>query len=117
MKGGRGHSNVFIDSFSVGIDELSRKDASNELLVLGIISKAGRFSCFEASDNPTIAATMTRLMHGPLVEKYLPESYKGQMEPGGDARAPDSDTYPWTYVRLTPAGRAALSDLPPDEKR
>jgi len=102
---------MFVDRFSIGLEDLSRKDAANDLIVLKLITDKGRFSCFEASDNPTIAATVTRLMHGPFVESYVPDTYKSKPEPGG-ARAPDYDTYPWTYVRLTAAGRSALGDKP-----
>ena len=97
----------FIDTFSTAIDDLPRADQANQLKVLAVLAQTGRFSCFEASANQTIARTMTALMRGPLVESYVPDSYKSKAESGG-ARGPDRDTYPWTFVRITAAGRAAL---------
>lgn len=52
---------VFIDSFSVGLDDLTKKDQANDEAILRVLRKTKRFSCFEASANPTIASTMTRL--------------------------------------------------------
>jgi len=98
---------TFIDTFSVGLDEMPRRDQRNPLKVLAVMEKAGRFSTFEASANQTIARTVTDLMRGPWVESYVPDSYKGKPEIGGTV-GPDQDTYPWTYVRITDAGYAAL---------
>jgi hypothetical protein len=100
---------MFIDRFSAGLDEMKRADQRDPLKVLAVLAQKGKFSCFEASENATIARTMTNLMHGPLIESYTPDDYKSQPEPGG-ARAPDRSTYPWTFVRLTEAGRKALAD-------
>jgi len=97
---------MFIDSFSVGLDEIPRRQLTVER-VLEVLAKKGRFSTFEASAHPAIARLMTDLMASDLLEKYVPESYRGKLEPEG-TRGPDQDTYPWIYVRLTPASRAAL---------
>lgn len=99
---------MFVDRFSAGLDEMSRKDQRDPLKVLAVLAEKGKFSCFEASENQVIAGTITDIMHGPWVETYTPEQYKGKVEPGG-ARAPDQSTYPWTFVRLTEAGRRALA--------
>lgn len=48
-------------SFSVGLDDLSRKAQADHAVVLNLLRLKGRFSVFEASANPTIAATMTHL--------------------------------------------------------
>jgi hypothetical protein len=93
---------MHIDIFSVGLDEIPRKQVTTER-ILAILHREGRFSCFEASDNPVIARAMTAIMHSNLVQKYVPERYRGKIEPEG-TRGPDQDTYPWTYVRLTPEG-------------
>lgn len=100
---------TFIDSFSVGLDDLPRKEIT-EVNVLRILNEQGRFSTFEASANDTIARFMTRLMKGSLVESYVPDRYKAKPEPGG-AVGYDQDTYPWTYVRLTPAGKKLIGDI------
>jgi hypothetical protein len=99
---------MFVDRFSAGLDEMKRKDQRDPLKVLTVLARTGRFSCFEASENADIAKTMTALMRGPLIESYVPDSYRGKPEPGG-AVAPDQSTYPWTFVRLTEAGKAALA--------
>lgn len=52
---------IYIDEFGVGLDELSSKDQTNKEKVIGILRKNKRFSCFEASANQRIAATMTAL--------------------------------------------------------
>ena len=52
---------TFIDKFSVGIDELPLKDQRNDEAVIAVLRQSKKFSGFEASANPTIAATMTRL--------------------------------------------------------
>lgn len=87
----------FVDRFSVGLDELTRKQQRSTKDVLRVLHQAGRFSQFEASDNDVIARTMTTIMAGDLVEKL-----------GG--------AYPWTEVRLTDKGLALISDPRDDDK-
>lgn len=101
---------MFVDRFSAGLDDMPRKDQRSQIKVLRVLARTGKFSCFEASENQVIAGTVTALMHGPWIERYVPDSYKGKPEPGG-AVAPDQDTYPWTFVRLTDAGREVLRTL------
>jgi len=96
---------MFIDSFSVGLDDLKGSDMT-VANVLRILDREGRFSCFEASANPRIAAMMTNILRGPYVEEHTPDRYKGKIEP--DGRGPDCDTYPWTYVKITDTGRVAM---------
>lgn len=97
---------MFIDSFSAGLDEIPRSKLTKDR-VLQVLNRTGRFSVFEASAYPKIARLMTDIMASDLVERYVPASYRGKLEPEG-TRGPDQDTFPWTYVRLTAAGRAAL---------
>ena len=52
---------VHICNFSTALDGLSRKDQADDEKVIACLRKSGRFSAFEASANPTIARTMTRL--------------------------------------------------------
>lgn len=94
----------FIDAWSVGLDEIPRKQITTER-ILSILQREGRFSTFEASENPAIARAMTAVLdnRNGLVETYLPESHKGKLEPEG-TRGPAFSGYPWTYVRLTKAG-------------
>lgn len=94
----------FIDVWSVGLDEIPRKQITTER-ILTILQREGRFSSFEASANPVIARAMTAILKesAGLVEIYLPRSHKGKLEPEG-TRGPDFNGYPWTYVRLTEAG-------------
>lgn len=52
---------IYIDNFSVGLDELSRKDQANPEKILSVIRETGTFSVFEATDNDVIAGTLTAL--------------------------------------------------------
>lgn len=81
---------VFICSFSSGLDDMPRKDQRDIGKVLRVLDKCGRFSVFEATDNQTIATTMTKLCHSDLIE------------------TDNSCGYPWTKVKLTDAGRKLL---------
>ncbi|WP_261534453.1 hypothetical protein [Burkholderia multivorans] len=81
---------IFIDCFSVGLDDLPKKKQGNIAEVLRVLQKCGRFSCFEASANSTIAATMTTIYQGGYIEtKDL--------------------GYPWTKVKLTAKGLATIA--------
>ena len=53
---------IYIDRFSAGLDELTRKEQRNSEAVLAVLRQAKRFSAFEASDNAAIARTMTMLI-------------------------------------------------------
>lgn len=59
---------MFIDCFSVGIDDLPKKKQRSTVEVLRVLQKHGRFSCFEASANDVIASTMRNICHGGYVE-------------------------------------------------
>ena len=50
-----------VDLFSVGLDDLSRKELRNDEAIIAVLKREKRFSCFEASANPAIAVAMTRL--------------------------------------------------------
>ncbi len=77
-------------TFTEGLDELPRRKQRDTLVVLEHLAKAGRFSVFEATANIDIARTMDRIGRKGLVEFDI------------------SGGYPWTKVKLTPAGSAAL---------
>lgn len=81
---------VHIDRFSVGLDELTRKQQASAVEVLKVLHAAGRFSVFEATDNDVIAKTMERLVHQKLIEV--------DTSPG----------FPWSNVKLTAAGRERI---------
>ena len=87
-----------IDSFSA-MECLTRMQQGQTAIVLRALDRAKRFTCFEASENSVIAATMTRIYQAraPLLE---PET--------------ETDAYPWHRVVLTPHGRsvAGLADPP-----
>ena len=76
----------FVDRFSA-LDDLPAKDRRDVFKVLAALDKVGRFSCFEVDDH--LAGPITRIMKS------------GWVETGGD--------YPWTTVKLTEAGRSALT--------
>lgn len=80
---------MHICTLSVGIDELPRKQQRDPVAVARVIAKAGWFSVFEATANPTIAATMD----------LLTQSGWFTFEDAG---------YPWTKVTLTEAGKKVI---------
>lgn len=86
-------SGAIVCSFSAGLDELTREQASNDATVLAVIDRVGKFSVFEATANPVIAKTMTRLFETGMVEDV-----------GG--------AYPWTHAKLTAKGRAVIEVVP-----
>lgn len=81
---------LFIDSFSAGLDDLTRRQQGDMREVLRCLDKIKRFSCFEASDNKTIANTVTKAFKDGLIEEV------------------GKTGYPWTKVRLTDAGRKLI---------
>lgn len=81
---------VFIDRFSAGLDDLTRKQQASVTEVLSVLDRVGRFSIFEATDNQTIASTMTHISNAGYVELDI------------------SCGFPWTKVKLTDKGRDLL---------
>lgn len=77
---------IHVDTFS-SLPDLTQAQQADRQLVMRLLHKAGRFSCFEASDNPTIAATMTALCKMQIVETDT-----------------ENFGYPWTGFKLTRAG-------------
>ena len=78
---------------SVGLDELTHRQARDRVTVLRVLQRHGRFSAFEASANQSIAKTMDALVASRLIE----------VEPLG---------YPWSRVALTEVGQALLGGSP-----
>jgi len=81
----------FIDRFSAGLDDLTRKQQGDILIVAKTLAQLGRFSAFEASENTTIARTVTHLARNGWFE------------------FDNSCGYPWTKVTLTDAGSSAIA--------
>lgn len=83
---------VHICCHTAGLDELTRREQKDEEKVLQALHKAGRFSVFEATDNPVIANMMEWLLKSGLIE----------VTPKG---------FPWSDVKLTERGleRAGLT--------
>ena len=71
------------------LDDLPKRQHGDVRAVLEALKAAGRFSVFDATQSPTIAATMTRIMRSGLA-----------LDIGGE--------YPWTRVTISPAGEALL---------
>ena len=46
---------------SAGLDDLSHKEQGNRDVVLDVLRRTRRYSVFEATENSTIAATMTAI--------------------------------------------------------
>lgn len=79
-----------IDSFT-SLDDLPRKQHGNPLAVLAALQSAGRFSTFEASEYPRLGSTLTTVLKSNWIERTW-------------------GAYPWTFVELSDAGRAALKE-------
>lgn len=71
---------VHVDRFATGLADLTRRQQRDSDAVIAVLRRTGMFSCFEASDNPDIAATMTRLCKTRLTTDH------------------ESVGYPWTKV-------------------
>ena len=80
-----------ICTFTTGLDELTRKQHADARAVLRVLAEHKRFSVFEATANPTIAATMDRL------------GEQGYIKSAGG-------TFPWCEVEITEAGQAFLDE-------
>lgn len=83
----------FIDAWSVGLDDIPRKQITPER-ILTILQREGRFSSFEASANPAIARAMTTLLdkkYG-LLETYLPRATRGSWSQKARALRPSPVT-------------------------
>lgn len=97
---------AIICSFTAGLDDLPRRQQSNVVAVLRVLKEAGRFSVFEASANQTIATMMSRLCH-----KGYSEIRNGtRFDYGKLIETDKSDGFPWTKVKLTPAGERLLEE-------
>lgn len=81
---------VFIDCFTVGIDEIPVKLRRHYPTVLKILDEYKRFSVFEATANQAIARTMTELCAG------------------GYLTTDNSCGFPWTNCELTELGRKVM---------
>jgi len=81
---------VFIDRFSVGIDELSARSQRNPVRVLRMLHRAGRFSVFEATANETIANTVQWLFDN------------------GYFTTDNSSRFPWSKVVVTAKGKSLI---------
>jgi hypothetical protein len=84
---------IHICCFSTALDEMPRKKQADLTEVLKVLAVAGKFSCFEASANPAIAKTMTRICQEGFVETDI------------------SCGFPWTRVTLTEKGKLAAEGL------
>lgn len=77
---------TWIDTFSVGLDELPRRKQRSIVEVLKVLHAAGEFSIFEATANQDIARTMDEIVACKLIT------------------TDNSCGYPWTKCTLTEAG-------------
>ena len=102
---------IFVCSFSAGLDEMPRALQANAVAVLAVLKKAGRFSVFEATANDTIARMMTRLCY----KGYSTVRDGVRTDYGRLIETDNSCGYPWTKVKLTPAGERLLSESTPTE--
>lgn len=90
---------VFLDRFSSGLDELTRRQQADVGEVLTVLDREMRYSVFEATENQTIAKTMDRIIAEELIT------------------TDNSCGYPWTRCELTDAGREYLKRHPEKPKK
>ena len=97
---------AIVCTFTSGLSDMTRKQQRDHVAVLRALKSLGRFSVFDASANTVIATTITRLMTKGLTIRKADgtETVYGQLleSTGGE--------YPWTTVKLTPAGEQLLKD-------
>lgn len=96
---------VYIDCFSAGLDDLTRKQQADHIEVLRVLARTGRYSIFEATENEVIARTMDRLLWKScrtVVGGVRMFNGRGLLltRIGGQ--------YPWVEVALTEAGKRLL---------
>jgi hypothetical protein len=103
-----------------GLDELTQAQQASDMEVLRVLESAGRFSVFEATDNPVIAATMDRIMGGAYFDHidnpcpFCPQygercNHPVDQPPVYLRRTAEPGAYPWVNVELTDAGRELLA--------
>lgn len=85
--------NVHICSFSAGLDGMKKKDQKDVAKVLAVLKECKRFSCFEATENMTIAKTVTLAYDRKLIKSV-----------GG--------SFPWTDIEITPEGEQVIAGGP-----
>lgn len=95
---------IHIDMFSAGLDDLTRKHQADHIEVLRVLARTGRFSLFEASENDTIARTMTRLIH----KGCTTVDADGKKTAHGLLLKTTGGGYPWTTCELTEAGKRLI---------
>jgi hypothetical protein len=93
---------IFIDRFTC-LDDLKGKNRSDPAKILAVLEKTGRFSCFDVDNR--MASAMTWLCNSSGWIKC--QHYETVPDKDGYGTH-QRDLYPWTYVTLTDAGRAAL---------
>ncbi|APW37639.1 hypothetical protein RD110_10920 [Rhodoferax koreense] len=97
-------SQMIVCSFSGGIDEMKRADQRDPVKVLRVLVRDGRYSCFDASANLTIARTITNMHHKALI--YGGKKY------GRVLKLDNTLEYPWSKVVLAEGGERLLADHP-----
>lgn len=101
---------MFVDRLS-SLDELKGRDRSDQLKILAVLAKVGRFSCFEVDQR--MAGAMTALCNSSgWIECKHEEKVQDEDGHGFHIRS----FYPWTYVTLTEAGKAALKTAQGEQK-
>lgn len=80
----------YVDRFSAGLDDLTRKQQASRVEVLRKLKEIKRYSIFEATENKVIAKTMDQLVRAKLI------------------KTDNSCGYPWINVTLTEDGERMI---------
>ena len=82
---------IFIDTFSIGLDELPIRKQKSITEVLRVLHECGRYSIFEATATQYIAKTMDAIIKRGYVET-------------------ENAGYPWTKAKLTEKGLLKIKE-------
>ena len=83
-------SAVYIDSFSGGAAELSKREQGDHMAVLRALCNDNRLSCFDRSEYPKLERPIQDLKKLQYIEEL-------------------TEPYPWCRFFVTPTGLAALA--------
>lgn len=102
-----------ICSLSSGLDDMKKVDQRDPIKVLRVLAACKRYSIFEATDNQSIARTISR-MHNKAYVQIMPDDTRKNY---GILIKTTGGQYPWTEIELTEGGVQLLADNPQEEKQ
>lgn len=89
---------VYLDRFTVGLDDLTEEQQGDKAEVLRVIEKAKLFSVFEATENMVIANMLTDLEKTGMITS-------------------ERIGFPWIKAEITEKAKAFLAEQQPKENK